>query len=441
MPPKASPRIPKSRRLSGGPGSGGAGKFKGDIAELRVYDRQLESVELIRVENEISNKWFKAGIQVDVASASSDLERLYDEISSPQGPFRLPNQERDEKFDSEVRLALTIKEAALPAKKKIAERKIPQAVAVQEGGPAKTPHEGFKDSPIFNRGNPKTPGKIAKRGIPGIFAADFPQTIGDGSGRDGIGQLASTSTDNPLTARVMVNRIWQYHFGEGIVRTSGNFGLRGRLQSNPELLDYLARQFIDSGWSLKSIHRLIMLSSAYQQSSSGDPATVSADPENRLFGRMNIRRLDAEEIRDSLLTVAGKLDRTASGPGFQDASLPRRSLYLMTVRTGASSANFGSLFDQPDGGRVVEKRTVSTVAPQALFWLNDPFIIQQAKLLAQRLAVEPGCQTDERKLAHAYRLLFGRSPEPRELEIGLRFFVRFSARKAGVVLPNPPLCE
>ena len=404
----------------GGPGSGGAARFTGAIAEFRVYDRQLEPAQLAKVENEISNKWFGAEIKVELASGNSEVERQYNEISSAKGPFRLTKHERDEKFDSNHLLALLAKEAALQEKKKVATRAVPQAVAVQEGGPAKTPYEGFKDSPIFNRGNPKTPGKVARRGIPKIFAAEHPQKIDGGSGRLELAEWL-TSPENPLPARVMVNRIWQYHFGDGLVRTSGNFGLRGEPPSNPELLDYLAQEFIRSGWSLKAMHRLIMASSAYQQSAAAAPATAAADPENRLFGRMNDRRLDAEEIRDALLSVAGNLDRTVSGPGFLEIATPRRSLYLMTVRTGGSSTSFGSLFDQPDGGRVVEKRTVSTVAPQALFWMNDPFVLQQAKSLARRLDSDPGSKTIHGKIMRAYRLLYGRLPDAREVAVGARF--------------------
>jgi hypothetical protein len=156
------------------------------------------------------------------------------------------------------------------------------------------------------------------------------------------------SPDNPLTARVMVNRIWQHHFGAGLVRTSANFGAMGERPSHPELLDFLAARFVSSGWSIKAMHRLIMLSNAYQQDAVPSAAGLAADPENRLLWRLNRRRLEAEALRDSLLAVAGRLDSTPGGPGFQEASTPRRSLYLMSVRTGAKTAEFGPLFDAPD---------------------------------------------------------------------------------------------
>ncbi len=156
------------------------------------------------------------------------------------------------------------------------------------------------------------------RGFPRILTGEHRSPITEGSGRL---QLADwlARPDHPLTARVMVNRIWQHHFGEGLVRTPNDFGERGERPTHPELLDYLAARFVESGWSMKAMHRLIMLSSAYQQSSRADADGLAGDPENRLFGRMNRRRLDAEAIRDSLLAVAGRLDDRRGGPGLHGA--------------------------------------------------------------------------------------------------------------------------
>src|SRR5262249_10518877 len=152
--------------------------------------------------------------------------------------------------------------------------------------------------------------------------------------------------DHPLTARVMANRVWQYHFGEGIVRTPSNFGTLGERPTHPELLDWLARRFVESGWSIKALHRLIMLSATYQQSSLASAETVKADPDNRLFGRMARRRLESEAIRDALLAVGGRLDTTMGGPSVRDFAAPRRTVYLMTIRSDRSS--FGPLFDAAD---------------------------------------------------------------------------------------------
>ena len=200
--------------------------------------------------------------------------------------------------------------------KKKPPREIPQAVVVQDGGPKGTRHEGFKDAQVFLRGNHKRLGKTVPRGLPAHPAGERQPQCGSpraAAGCDWPDWLARP--DNPLTARVMVNRIWQHHFGEGLVRTPNDFGERGERPTNPELLDWLAARFVESGWSVKAMHRLIMLSSAYQQSSRAGAQALAADPENRLFGRMNRRRLEAEAIRDSLLAVAGRLDATMRRAG------------------------------------------------------------------------------------------------------------------------------
>ena len=186
-------------------------------------------------------------------------------------------------------------------------------------------------------------------------------------------QLASwlTKADNPLTARVMVNRLWQHHFGAGIVRTPSNFGKLGERPTHPELLDWLATRFVKSGWSVKAMHRTLMLSATYRQSSTPEAETLKADPDNLLFGRMNRRRLEAEAIRDNLLAVSGRLDRKQGGPAVRHFNSPRRTVYLMTVRSDRSG--FGPLFDVADPTAPIDRRTVSTVAPQALFLLNHPF--------------------------------------------------------------------
>jgi hypothetical protein len=240
--------------------------------------------------------------------------------------------------------------------------------------------------------------------------------IRQGSGRRELAEWV-TRTDHPLTARVMVNRIWQHHFGAGLVRTSTNFGARGERPSHPELLDYLARRFLASGWSVKSMHRLIMLSSVYQQSSRSLQASLVMDPENRLLGRMNRRRLEAEAIRDNLLTVAGRLNANPGGPGFLDAVVPRRSVYLMSVRTGAKAADFNPLFDGPDCSAIVEQRSQSTVAPQALFLLNDPFVMDMAGALAERVAQEVPSVEQEPRIDRVYQIAIGRPPTAAEIEI------------------------
>ncbi len=242
----------------------------------------------------------------------------------------LPPQERSE-LDSLRRDLETLKKEKSP--------EIPQAVVVQEGGPKGTRHEGFKDAHVFIRGNVKRLGMTVARGIPQVFIASGarPVPISQGSGRRELADWIA-STNNPLTARVMVNRIWLQHFGEGLVRTPNDFGERGDRPANPALLDWLAARFVESGWSVKAMHRMILRSSAYQETSHTTADLLARDPENRLLGRTNRRRLDAEAIRDSLLAVAGRLDVTMKGMPFAQLGVPRRTLYLQTVRTARPRA-------------------------------------------------------------------------------------------------------
>jgi len=220
---------------------------------------------------------------------------------------------------------------------------------------------------------------------------------------------------------VMVNRIWQHHFGVGLVASSTNFGVMGNSPSHPELLDYLAERFIASGWSVKSMHRTIMLSSVYQQCSAPSAEGIAADPENRLLWRVSRRKLEAEALRDSLLAIAGRLDVTPGGPAFQDGATPRRSLYLMSTRTGTKTAEFGPLFDAPDCSRIVERRTESIVAPQALFLMNDPLVAELAASLARRVDAEIKSADSRERATRLYEIALGRPPAQQEMEIALNF--------------------
>jgi len=270
---------------------------------------------------------------------------------------------------------------------------------------------------VFIRGNPANLGPVVPRGVPRVLAAAAPVAIGPGSGRRELAAwLASPS--HPLTARVMVNRLWQHHFGAGLVPVEGGFGLRGAPPSHPALLDHLASRFVESGWSVKAMHRLLMRSSTYRQASGAAPAT---DPENRLLARMPRRRLEAEAIRDACLAVSGRLASTTGGPAFADVTTPRRSLYLMAARTGAKTSDFGALFDAADCCSIVEARKESTVAPQALFLLNDPFVLDLADALAARVIAELPERDLQPRLERLHGLLFGRLPTAEELAIAEQF--------------------
>jgi hypothetical protein len=265
-----------------------------------------------------------------------------------------------------------------------------------------------------------------------------------------------TDPDNPLTARVMVNRIWQYHFGRGIVATANDFGRMGTRPSHPELLDYLANEFVASGFSVKHMHRLILNSNTYRQASSTVNAVgAEKDPENKLLWKFNRRRLDAEEIRDAMLSVSGKLNEKAGGPSVMvpidkglvnalykpsqwappkdAAEYNRRSVYLIAKRN--LHLPFMEVFDAPDFLVSCPRRESSTHAPQALELLNGDLSNQQAETLMSRLEAEAG--PDPRKQVDlAYRLVAGRPPNPKELQQSLAFLKTQSHREFALAMLN-----
>jgi hypothetical protein len=216
---------------------------------------------------------------------------------------------------------------------------------------------------------------------------------------------------NPLTARVMVNRLWQYHFGRGLVATSSDLGHLGEAPSHPELLDYLASRFVDQDWSVKSMHRLMMHSAAYRQSS--DPHHVAEgankDPANRLLWRQNLRRLDAEQIRDAILAATGELDLTVGGPS-ADAKEPRRTIYTKLFRNKRDPLL--DVFDVPDGIASMPQRNMTTTPLQALLLINSPWMVERAGKLAASVTESPA--SDAEVARALYERLYGRLPDAEE---------------------------
>jgi hypothetical protein len=310
------------------------------------------------------------------------------------------------------------------------------AYAVEEGKPA--------DAAVQIRGDVERLGPVILRGVPKFLCGDRPLAIpSDASGRL---QLADwlTRSDHPLTARVMVNRIWQHHFGKGIVGTPSNFGLRGEEPTHPELLDYLAVRFIESGWSVKAMHRLILSSKTYQLATSHSDADARADPGNRWYWRFDRRRLDAEAIRDALLAVSGNLDRNRPGSHpfppidkwtwtqhapFKDVyPTSRRSVYLMTQRFQRHP--YLALFDGPDTNTTTEQRPTSTVPLQALFLMNSPFMKEQAEGFARHITAN--AEQTERRLELAFQTAYGRSPTIVERERGEQYIREYQSRCCGM---------
>ncbi len=323
--------------------------------------------------------------------------------------------------DHPERLALLKEQKALEAE---LPPQYPVALTMQEGGTLGGLFPNIQDVPVHMRGSYTRLGTVIPRRMPAFFAGDAQPKITKGSGRRELADWIA-SKDNRLTARVIVNRVWQWHFGEALVRTPNNFGLMSEAPSHPALLDWLAAQFIEDGWSLKKLHRRIMLSTVYQQASVVSRAQAEKDPENRWLARFGARRLEAEAIRDAMIFVSGRLDLALGGPAGADVSAPRRALYIQTCRWDRS--NFATLFDAANPDTSSEKRHVSTVAPQALLMMNNSFIRDQADHFVKRLLGEvKGDETA--RIQAAYQILYGRPARVEELEIARQVL---KAGKAG----------
>jgi hypothetical protein len=273
---------------------------------------------------------------------------------------------------------------------------------------------------VLVRGNPRNQGEAVPRQFLAVLAGPERKPFTQGSGRLDLAH-AIADRDNPLTARVIVNRIWLHHFGAGLVRTPSDFGLRGEAPTHPQLLDYLAATFMGNGWSIKKLHRLIMLSSVYQQSSDADAACREKDPDNRLLARMNRQRLDFEALRDSLLTAAGRLNESFGGRAVDLTTTPfqaRRTVYGYIDRQNLPALFRTFDFASPD--TTSPQRHTTTVPQQALFLMNSPFVVEQARHLLCRPDVS-ACQQPEQRIAQLYRLLYGRAAEPDDVALGLKF--------------------
>ena len=306
------------------------------------------------------------------------------------------------------------------------EKKVGELDVTHPGSPARA--MVLVDAPnptnphVYIRGNPGRPGKpVPRRFLRALVPGGEAKPFTDGSGRLELAR-AIASPDNPLTPRVMVNRIWHHHFGVGLVATPSDFGARGEPPTHPELLDFLAKRFIESGWSVKAMHRLIMLSTTYQQKSDRRDDGFEADPRNQLLWRQNRRRLDFESMRDGVLAVAGKLDLRMGGRPvelFEAKSVSTRRTVYGYVDRYDLDATFRT-FDFPSPDISAPMRPVTTVPQQALFLMNSPFLLDQAKALANRPDLPPAPEADAR-IARLYLDLFGRPAEPREIEAGRRF--------------------
>ncbi len=321
---------------------------------------------------------------------------------------------------------------------------VAKAYAVAEGTP--------RDARLFRKGDPVHPGPEVPRGFLQVLGG---QRLPDGVGSHASGrlELAGWLVDpaNPLTARVMVNRIWQHHFGKGIVATPNDFGVRGKSPTHPELLDHLAARFVADGWSIKAMHRRLMLSRTYRLAGGDDAGNLAVDPANDLHWRHDRRRLAAEEIRDAMLAVAGTLDRSPGGAfplppeaefrytqhvqfvAPESYDTPRRTVYQIQQRL--RRRRILEVFDGADPNATTPDRPLSTTAIQALYLMNDPFVHARAGELAGR--IEAGSPAEEEdRVALAYRLALGRAATAEEVAEAQLFLAEARAALGEANIPD-----
>ena len=354
------------------------------------------------------------------------------------GPFALSETEQEQVFSQESRLRLAELRKEFKHLEETSPPEVEQACAVSEGE--------VVQQKVFTRGDYNKPGKDAPKRFPLILAGYDQKTIAQGSGRLELARWLM-QPDHPMTARVMVNRIWHWHFGEGLVRTPNNFGKMGRRPTHPNLLDYLARRFFENGWSIKSMHRLIMLSNTYQMSSRSSPEQEQLDPENKLLSRFSERRLEVEEIRDGLLSMDGSLDLAMGGSlaefitytdnensndrlSMDPEKSNRRMVYLQLRH--ANLPSLLNIFDFGDATVSIEKRPHTNVAPQALFMMNSRFVAGRSRNLATALLSEENLSAAGR-LEKAYLRILNRGPKPEEVKSGLSYIENFQKEYPGSI--------
>ena len=350
-------------------------------------------------------------------------DRFFFEVYFAEGPFSVSDKEK-KPFTEEQWAKIEQLHKEQEELKKIAPPEPPLACAIEEGEPVK--------QKVLVRGDYNNLGEDAPPGFPAILSRYDPRSPFTGSGRLQLADWLARA-DNPLSKRVLVNRVWQWHFGEGIVRTPDNFGKMGDRPSHPELLDFLAREFVKQGYSIKALHRSLMTSSTYQMASE-NPSAIEADPDNRLFSRFNRRRLTIEEMRDGMLAIDGTLDLTMGGAlqtgrgtdgennqgrlSLNPEKLKRRTVYLPLRR--ANLPTLLNLFDFGDATTTSGKRQLTNVATQALFWLNSEFLFDRSIQLAQILLADKTAD-DKARVASLYRRILNRQASPDEITSAVNF--------------------
>ncbi len=394
-----------------------AGKGDKLPGAARIEGKSFESV---------NDRFF---VEVALSTLASNACRFFNKDLCGPAPFLIEGEERENVLSEQARQHLARLRRELDELQTRAPKAPPMACSVAEGEAV--------EQRVFLRGNPERQGDLVAKRFPVVLSNGDPTPAVEGSGRLELAKWI-TQPDHLLTARAMVNRIWQWHCGEGLVRTPNNFGLTGEEPTHPALLDYLAKRFVESGWSIKAMHRLVMNSSAYRMSSGVDKDVWDADPDNRLWSRFGRRRLTVEELRDSLLALDGALDPTVGGKlepkpvkeGEEKvpvtlANSRRRTVYLPITR-GGIPAMLRS-FDFVDASTSTGKRDRTNVAPQALYMMNSPFVLERSRAFARYLLTD-GSRDDPARIDRTYRLAWGRPPEAAKIVNALRYMAEYPVR-------------
>ncbi|MFZ9792390.1 MAG: DUF1553 domain-containing protein [Gemmataceae bacterium] len=394
------------------------------------------------IASEAEEKSFKEHSAKIAASKKAAEDFLEEQRKQLEAKDKLPKDKKATAKEVEAKLEESAKAELKKIKDVTAslEKSLPEvatAMGVSEGN--------ITDVAIHLRGNTERLGKVMPRAVPVVLSANKqPKFSEKSSGRLEIARWVASDA-NPLTARVIVNRVWRWHFGQGIVASVDNFGLLGEKPSHPELLEWLAKYFTSHDWSIKDLHRLILLSSTYRQSSANVPESARKDSGNRLYWRFTPRRMEAEVIRDSMLSITRELDRSMGGSMLQVKNRafffdhtskdttkydsPRRSVYLPIVRNNLYEVF--SLFDSTDAAVANGDRASTTIAPQALFFLNSKLVMDSAETLAKR-ALGQGSLL-ESQISFLYETALGRAATPSEIAHGKDFL-----GKAGALTTDNP---
>ncbi len=382
-----------------------------------------------KIFSEMDQQWKVASTKTNGVTALPDAnqEALRQVLHAAEAPVNLDAGELVKLFDTPAQQKMRTLRRKVEELDATHPGAPPRAMALQDNPTPNNPH-------VFVRGNPGNPGPEVPRQFLELLSGEKRTPFQKGSGRLELAQSIA-STNNPLTARVIVNRIWMYHFGAPLVRTPSDFGVRSEPPSHPELLDYLASRFMQEGWSMKKLHRLIMLSSTYQQGSEENFKNAKIDPANQMFWRMNRRRLDFEAMRDTLLMVSGKIDLNIGGRP-EDITVepftPRRTVYGLIERQNLPGLFRTFDFASPDA--TSPGRFATTVPQQALFLMNSPFVLQQAKGVLNRTEII-SASDEVQKLQQLYQLAFQRAADADEIKLAQKFLHAQSA--AGPVAEAP----